>query len=89
MPRVEVTFVRKNYEDKTNKLKAPTEYKYVTGSCPYIKSMSLTDNGVKKLKLVLWDRDFGSYNSSEMPLEQVIREAIAYNSCNPDAIEQN
>jgi hypothetical protein len=87
MPRVEVTFVRKNYEDKTNKLKAPTEYKYVTGLCPYIKSMSLTDNGVKKLKLVLWDRDFGSYNSSEKPLEQVIREAIAYNSCNPDASE--
>lgn len=92
MPRVEVTFVKKNYKDKTNDLNASnptTEYKYVTGLCPYIKSMSLTDNGVKKLKLVLWDRDFGSYNSSEKPLEQVIREAIAYNSCNPEAKEEN
>lgn len=92
MPRVEVTFVKKNYKDKTNDLNASnptTGTKYVTGLCPYIKSMSLTDNGVKKLKLVLWDRDFGSYNEDKQPLEQVIREAIAYNSCNPEAKEEN
>lgn len=89
MPRVEVTFLKKNYKEKTNDLINITGTKYVTGLCPYIKSMSLTDNGVKKLKLVLWDRDFGSYNSSEKPLEQVIREAIAYNSCNPDAVGVN
>lgn len=77
MPKIEVTFIKKTYEN--NKIKTKEE-KYITGRDPYIKSMSIVDNGVKKLKLSLWDKDFGSFNSDRQPLEQVIREAIANNT---------
>lgn len=43
---------------------------------PFIRNLSIEDNGVKKAKLILWDKDFGSYYSDGKSLEMMIREAI-------------